>query len=246
MTNAELFENNSALINQMWQKRQKIIDEGSKHQFDVCNPGDYQKYHATYTVNVEEHPELKNNPINWAISDRPDTALKPEYDPGSLVFGLPNPMSSTKECWVGHYGIVKGYYLDVWSDKECDNFRVLNMVEVDWGGKIGIVAADCKFLQKADIPSNVFDLAMRLAEDKIRKEGVRCPLATGRKMYAIKNTADPKLPWLKLFCNGHWIWCEKLEDAMLFQKKDRADEVLVSLNAWRPICTSWRLETVEV
>jgi hypothetical protein len=245
MTNAELFENNSALINQMWQKRQKIIDEGSKHQFDVNNPGDYQKYHATHTVNVEEHPELKNNPINWAISDKPDVALKPEYDPGSLVFGLPNPRS---ECWTGHYGIVKGYYLDFWSDKECNNFRILNMVEVDWGGNIGVVAADCNFLKKADIPSNVFDFAMRLAEDKVRKEGVRCPMALGRKLYAIKDTAPdhPYPSWLKLFCDGHWVWCGKLEDAMLFQSRDRADEVLESLNKWNSICKNWRLETVEV
>lgn len=184
MTNAELFENNSALINQMWQKRQKIIDEGSRHQYDVSNPGDYQKYHATHTVNVQGRPELKNNPINWAISDRPDTALKPEYDPGSLVFGLPNPRS---ECWAGRYGIVRGYYLDMWADKEGNNFRVLNMVEVDWGGKIGVVAADCNFLKKADIPSNVFDLAMRLAEDKIRKEWAKCPKEWARCPYSIKN-----------------------------------------------------------
>ena len=142
MTNIELFKD-ADVLDAMWAKRQRVIDEISAHQ------GDVDMYHVTHTASPEEAARYVQSPIHWALSEA-DTALLEDFDPGQPVVG-----SEPGTDWFGRYGIVEGYDGSTWAPR----FRVLRNVYVDFGGG-KLLVCRCKWLKKADIPKNVLDFAM--------------------------------------------------------------------------------------
>lgn len=159
MNNIELFESRVHALDAAWAKRQAVIEKYAPKGFRVANTGDIPRYYCTHTVGEEEAAKHKRSPFSWALSNHPDLALLPEFDPGEVVIVIAEGRTHS-----GKYGLVHSYVVDKWDG---DGYRILDAVNVDFGS--GIVGYPCSALTKAEIPKPVMDFLMA----KFEKGGLR-------------------------------------------------------------------------
>ena len=144
----------------MFKKRREVIDKFSVGMFGISNPGDFDKYNSTHTVNMDKDRDNHlMSPFAWGLRSIPDLALQDEFDPGQVVV----------DKKTGKYGIVEGYVLDRWENLGSGSygFRILDTVNVDFGDCRS--ACICSSIEKAKIPKNVMDLLCA----KFEKEGLK-------------------------------------------------------------------------